>query len=73
MSSGQYLGYMYKDFRHINLYFYLFIFLLSRNLGTQLKHGETNSLIKPFDKRQGGVGINPVTIKIKPLCRYLQL
>lgn len=71
MSSDQYLGYMYKDFRHINLYFYLFIFLLPR-LGTQLKHGKTK-LIKPFDKRQGGVGINPVTIKIKPIRRYLQL
>lgn len=52
MSSDQYLGYMNKDFRHINLYFYLFIFLLPR-LGTQLKHGKTK-LIKPFDKRQGG-------------------
>lgn len=72
MSSDQYLGYMYKDFRHINLYFYLFIFLLPR-LGTQLKHGKTNLLIKPFDKRQDGVGINPVTIKIKPIRRYLQL
>lgn len=72
MSSDQYLGYMYKDFRHINLYFYLFIFLLPR-LGTQLKHGKTNLLIKPFDKRQDGVGMNLVTIKIKPIRRYLQL
>lgn len=71
MSSDQYLGYMYKDYRHINLYFYLFIFLLPR-LGTQLKHGKTK-LIKPFDKRQGWVGINLVTIKIKPIRRYLQL